>query len=113
MIIKRFDEVTAEPVTDAGAQQVNVRWVIAQRDGAPNFYMRVFELEPGGCTPLHQHPWEHEMFVYEGEGCIVKEGKEVPISQGTVIFVPADEKHQMKNTAQRMFKVICLIPAQK
>ena len=63
MIIRDYQEVKAEPVTDAGAEKANVRWVIAEKDGAKNFFMRVFKIEPGGYTPLHHHPWEHEMFV--------------------------------------------------
>ena len=112
MIIQKYDAVTAEAVTEAGADKVSVRWVIAEKDGAPNFFMRLFEIAPGGHTPLHAHSWEHEMFVLEGAGCIVKEGQDVPLSPGTVVFVPADEEHQMKNTGSDLFKVICLIPKQ-
>ncbi len=112
MIIKKYTDVRADMVTEDGAEKVSVRWVISGNDGAPNFYMRVFELEPGGHTPLHRHPWEHEMFVYEGEGCVVKEGKDVPLSRGSVVFIPADEEHQVKNTGTELFSVICLIPKQ-
>ena len=112
MIIRNYTDVNADAVAEEGAEKVSVRWVIAENDGAPNFFMRVFELAPGGHTPLHSHPWEHEMFVYEGEGCIVREGKDVPISRGSVVFVPADEEHQMKNNGSEVFKVICLIPKQ-
>ena len=112
MIIKKYDEVYAEAVTEAGADGVSVRWVIAEKDGAPNFYMRLFEIAPGGHTPLHAHAWEHEMFVLEGAGCIVREGKDVALWPGAVVFVPADEEHQMKNTGSEMFKVLCIIPKQ-
>jgi quercetin dioxygenase-like cupin family protein len=111
MIIKNYQEVKAEPVTDAGAEKANVRWVIAEKDGAKNFFMRVFEIEPGGYTPLHHHPWEHEMFVCGGKGCVVKEGKEVSLAQGSVVFIPPNEEHQIKNTSQELFTLICLIPA--
>jgi len=63
------------------AEKASVRWVIAEKDGAKNFFMRVFEIEPGGYTPLHHHPWEHEMFVCAGKGCAVQEGKEVSLTQ--------------------------------
>ena len=110
MIVKNYQEVKAEPVTDAGAEKVSVRWVIAEKDGAKNFFMRVFEIAPGGCTPLHHHPWEHETFIIEGNGRLIKAGKEVPLSQGTVVFVPPDEEHQFKNTSPHPFKMVCLIP---
>lgn len=34
MIIRHYQEVKAEPVTDVGAEKANVRWVIAEQDGA-------------------------------------------------------------------------------
>ena len=110
MIIRHYQEVKAEPVTDAGAEKASVRWVIAEKDGAKNFFMRVFEIEPGGYTPLHHHPWEHEMFVCAGKGCVVQEGKEVSLTQGSVVFIPSNEEHQIKNTSQESFTFICLIP---
>lgn len=110
MIIRHAQEIKAESVTDAGAEKANVRWVIAGKDGAKNFFMRVFDIEPGGYTPLHHHPWEHEMFVLEGKGCVVKEGKEVSLTRGSVVFIPPDEEHQIKNTSQETFTFICLIP---
>ncbi len=110
MIIRHYQEVKAEPVTDAGAEKASVRWVIAEKDGAKNFFMRVFEIEPGGYTPLHHHPWEHEMFVCAGKGCAVQEGKEVSLNQGSVVFIPSNEEHQIKHTSQESFAFICLIP---
>ena len=111
MIIRNYQAVKSEPVTDAGADKAKVRWVIAEKDGAKNFFIRVFDLEPGGYTPLHQHPWEHEMFVIWGEGCVVKAGREVSLTRGSVVFIPPDEEHQIKNTSQETFTFICLIPA--
>jgi quercetin dioxygenase-like cupin family protein len=111
MIIRDYQEVIAEPVTDAGANKAKVRRVIGEKDGAEKFFMRVFDLEPGGYTPLHQHPWEHEMFVCGGKGSVVKAGKEVSLIPGSVVFIPPNEEHQIKNTSQETFTFICLIPA--
>src|SRR4030042_6851515 len=108
MIIKNYQAVKAEPVTDAGAEKANVRWVIAEKDGAKKFFMRVFEIKPGGYTPLHHHPWEHEMFVCEGKGCVVNAGKEVSLTQGSVVFIQSNEEHQIKNTSQEALRFICL-----
>ena len=111
MIIKKYHEVQPEPVTELGAERVMVRWVINESDGAKKFFMRIFEIEPGGCTPLHQHDWEHEMFVFQGKGCVVKQGKEVTLKEGSVVFIPPGEEHQIKNTGRDTFRIVCLIPA--
>ena len=43
-----------------GASGCKVRSLVGEGDGAPNFAMRQFEVEPGGHTPRHHHPYEHE-----------------------------------------------------
>ena len=110
--MKVFDykEVTEEVAEMHGAKGVTVRWLIAKKDGAPNFAMRIFEAAPGGHTPLHIHDWEHEVFILEGEGLVADGEKETRIKSGSVIYVAPNEKHQFKNTGSGVFKFICIIP---
>jgi uncharacterized cupin superfamily protein len=68
MQIKKLEEVAQAPVTMEGAAGCRVRWLVGDQDAAPNFAMREFELDPGGHTPRHFHPYEHEIYVLEGEG---------------------------------------------
>jgi quercetin dioxygenase-like cupin family protein len=110
MKIAHYTEVSPDPVGEEGATGLSIRWVISEKDGAPNFSMRVFEVEPGGYSPYHKHPWEHEVFVLEGSGAVVQRGKEIPVSKGDVIFIPAGEEHQLKNPSEEKFEFICLIP---
>ncbi|MBS7650614.1 cupin domain-containing protein [Candidatus Bathyarchaeota archaeon] len=78
--------------------------------GAENFAMRFFEVTPGGFSPLHKHPWEHEVFILEGEG-IVTDGKEDRrFRQGDAIFIPPNEEHPLKNTGSSTLKLLCVIP---
>lgn len=111
MKIANLNEIPAEPVEMDGAKNCKVQLAVTPRDGAPNFAMRVFDVSPGGHTPLHHHPYEHEIFVMEGDGSIWREGTEVPLKPGDVLYVPADEQHQFKNTGTQPFKFMCLIPA--
>jgi quercetin dioxygenase-like cupin family protein len=105
-------DVPLEKVTMPGAVGCEYRVAVSSRDGAPTFAMRIFEVAPGGNTPLHQHPYEHEIYVMEGAGTVWRNGQEVPIQPGDVLFIPADEQHQFKNTGTGHFKFMCLIPAQ-
>ena len=86
------------------------REVVNADDGAPNFCMRVFEVEPGSSTPSHSHPWEHEVFILSGRGVVVGEQGETPIAKDSVIFVPPDEHHCFKNNGNGILKIICVIP---
>ena len=105
-----YTEVELEEPEEQGIKDVKVRWVISKKDGAENFAMRVFEIQPGGYTPLHQHDWEHEVFVLEGDGITKNKTSEEPFKQGDVLFVPPMEWHQFCNTGNEMLKIICLIP---
>ena len=55
-----------EPVNAPGAKAARIRILIGSEDGAAKFHMRHFEVEPGGCTPHHQHDYEHEILVLAG-----------------------------------------------
>jgi quercetin dioxygenase-like cupin family protein len=111
MKIANLKEIVADPVEMDGAKDCRIQLAITARDGAPNFAMRVFEIAPGGQTPLHRHPYEHEIYVMDGQGTVWRDGKEVPIKPGDVLYIPADEQHQFRNAAGKPFKFMCLIPA--
>jgi quercetin dioxygenase-like cupin family protein len=109
----RFDTVKADDVETEGALKVKVRWLITKELGAPNFAMRVFEVDSSGQSPLHEHPWEHEVFVLEGLGQLFNGKKATQFKAGDVIFVPPNEMHQFKNSGKALLRFICLIPHPK
>ena len=115
MIVKHvhYTDVELEVPAEEGVKDVGIRWLISEKDGAKNFAMRLFEIKPGGNTPLHQHDWEHEIFILEGEGVARDKENEKPVKQGDVLFVPPMEWHQFINTGEEKMKIICLIPYKK
>jgi quercetin dioxygenase-like cupin family protein len=86
------------------------REVINADDGAPNFCMRVFEVEPGSSTPYHSHDWEHEVYILEGQGIAKSEQSETPVSRDGVVFVPPNEHHCFMNNGTQTLRFICVIP---
>lgn len=112
MKITHVSQVPLEPVQMPGAEGCAYRVAISAKDGAPNFAMRFFEVAANGHTPLHQHPYEHEVFIMEGQGTVWREGQEVALNPGNALFIPADEQHQFKNTGGGALKFMCLIPSQ-
>jgi len=98
---------------DEGAFRIKVRWVISKETGAPNFAMRIFEVESGGYSPLHSHNWEHEVFILEGDGVVVGQDGEKKFKPGDVVFVSPNEKHQFRNDSKKLVKFICVVPHAK
>jgi quercetin dioxygenase-like cupin family protein len=108
-----YEEVESQPVDAPGAERCRIRWLIAAADGAPNFCMRRFDLEAGGRTPRHKHPWEHEVYVLEGEGTVLGNGREGAFRAGDAIFVRPDEEHFFAADHGRPVAFLCLIPRQE
>jgi len=110
MKVERSANITKKPVEVEGANGVEIRWLISKEDEAPNFAMRMFEVAPGGHTPLHRHPHEHEVFVLEGSGIVVHEGQEHAIGPEDVVYVPGDSEHNFRNTGDSTLRFLCLVP---
>jgi quercetin dioxygenase-like cupin family protein len=111
MKIEKSSNIKKSPVAIDGAKDTQIRVLISKQDGAENFAMRLFELKPGGHTPLHTHPHEHEVFIVTGGGTLVCKGQEYPFGEEDVVFIPGGEEHQFKNTGDSLLKFLCLIPA--
>jgi len=105
-----YSEVKLEDPDEQGLKDVKLRWLITDKDGAKNFAMRLFEIKAGGYTPLHQHNWEHEVFILEGSGIAQSKTNEKPFKKGDVFFVPPMEWHQFVNNGNETLKFLCLIP---
>ena len=110
MKVAHYERVAQAPVTMEGSQGCQVRWLMDEKQGAPNFAMRQFEVAPGGHTPRHSHPYEHEIFVLEGEGVVLEGEVEHPLRAGDFVLVTPDEVHQFRNTGSTPLKFLCLVP---
>ena len=108
-----WQRVGFEEVREEGAIGVQMKQLITQREGAPNFAMRLFEVRPGGHTMTHSHDWEHEVFVLAGRGEVRTQQGPVPIAEGDAVFVPGGEMHNFANTGEEPLRFLCMIPLQQ
>ncbi|HHS96701.1 MAG TPA: cupin domain-containing protein [Chloroflexi bacterium] len=106
MLSRNYQDVAPEPVGEG----ITIRWVISKPEGAPNFAMRVIEFAPGAVFEEHQHPYEHEIFVLEGEGVAHGPDGEVEMRPGVALYIPPDEPHGYRNTGKGVLRFICVIP---
>ena len=112
MKITALNETPGLPMEMEGVKGVTKQVPLSKEDGAPLFSFRVFTVEPGGYSPLHQHPFEHLIYILEGNGILISEGeKENPIQKGNFIMVLPDELHQLKNASdQTQLQFLCAVP---
>ncbi|MCW4053651.1 MAG: cupin domain-containing protein [Candidatus Bathyarchaeota archaeon] len=106
MRIISYGEVEAKEVE--GSSKLKIRWL--NTEGSRNFAVRHIEIAPDGYSPYHSHPWEHEIFVLEGNGVAFGEKGVESISVGDLVSIPGEEIHQIKNTGKTTLKVLCMIP---
>lgn len=112
MKLANYQDVTLEEVNIDGAKDVKIRWLISEDDKAPNFAMRLFEVQPNGHTPYHKHDWEHEVFIIEGKGILKTKTGEKKFSTGDAIFVDPQKYHNFTNTGESILRFLCVIPHQ-
>ena len=108
-LIRSLAAAGPKPVQMDGVKGVQMAVMVGREDGAPNFALRQFIVEPGGNSPRHSHDYEHEVYIVEGSGTVLLNGKENPIKGGDVVYVPADHEHQFKAGGGGM-KFLCLVP---
>lgn len=85
-------------------------------DNPPTCTMTYLEIDPGKTSPHHIHEWEHEVYIIEGTGTLVCDGKEYPVKAGDAIYVPPNVDHYTLNSGGpgvlRRIEVNPLIAAQ-
>jgi quercetin dioxygenase-like cupin family protein len=108
MIVRNYRQVRAEPVVKEPG--VAVRWLVSERDKAPSFAMRLYELAPGAKTRPHIHYWEREVFVLSGEGAVIGKEGVIPLGEGDIAYVPPSKQHQFVNRGEQPFRFLMVLP---
>ena len=109
MFVGHYLEV---PEEETGFEGVTIRWLVYPKLGAKNFAMRYFVLKKDSEIPIHQHDWEHEIFILKGEGIITNGEEEHHVKAGNFLYVPPNEPHGYRALSET-FEFLCIIPAKK
>ncbi|MGB5107006.1 MAG: cupin domain-containing protein [Candidatus Zixiibacteriota bacterium] len=89
---------------------VGVRVAISVEDGATQLAMRVIEIEIGGLTSKHAESHDQAIFVTKGNGIVTDGKKECNLAADDVLFIPARQEHQIKNTGDTKLVLVSTIP---
>lgn len=110
MIVSHEDKVEKIIFDNPEAKGASMKAIVSPAEGWEGHVMRVLELEEGGYSPKHNHPWPHINYMLEGEGVLFIDGEEHKVKKGSYAYVPAGKLHQFKNAGSGVFKFICIVP---
>ena len=113
MKIHAAESVQARCIELNGARGVRMRMLIGPEQRAPNFNMRMFEVDVQGHTPRHTHAWEHEVYVLSGRGVVRTTEGERPIGPGDCVYVAPEEDHQFANVGSEPLRFLCVVPCDR
>jgi len=71
--------------------------------------IKLYEMQPGGLSPLHSHSSQHIVIVLDGEGLVFNGEKTIPIQSDDIVLIKANEQHQFKNNGTKPFKFLNVI----
>lgn len=80
--------------------------LLSRKDGVPNYVMLYNgPMAPGAvsnpATGGHTHQWDHVVYILQGSGTLVCDGKSYTVSEGDAVLVPPNAHHQWKNETQK------------
>ncbi|WP_227352958.1 cupin domain-containing protein [Haladaptatus salinisoli] len=107
-VVRKADDVEYEAVGAAEGMEKGV--LIGDEQGAPNFAIRRFTLEPGAEVPEHTNEVEHEQYVLEGEYVVGIDGEEYEVEAGDSLLVPAGVVHWYRNEGDAPGAFLCAVP---
>jgi quercetin dioxygenase-like cupin family protein len=82
--------------------------VSPEETGTRDISALLVEFEPGEGTPVHTHDGIELMFVLEGQGISVEDGKESKISTNSVVLAEKGVPHQIVNGSDGSMHMICV-----
>jgi quercetin dioxygenase-like cupin family protein len=112
MRVMKTTDAPPKPMGEYGVPGVVLREIFTAATGAPTFALRHFEVAVGCAAHSHFHPWEHEVYILEGEGEIVGADGAVPFRAGDSCYTAPNELHQFRNTGTTPLRFLCAIPNQ-
>ena len=108
-MVKHEDDVEIIVMDSPDLKNVKKQILIGPKDGYEGF-MRMFTIGENGHTPYHSHDWYHLIYVVEGEGTAKIDEKDNKITKGSILYIPPNRIHGIKNTGTSDLRFLCLIP---
>ncbi|WP_042663981.1 cupin domain-containing protein [Haloferax sp. ATB1] len=107
-VVKRSADIEYETVGAADGMSKGV--LVSEADGAPNFAIRRFVLDPGATVPKHTNEVEHEQYVLSGRYVVGIGDEEYEVEAGDSLLIPAGVVHWYRNESDEEGAFLCAVP---
>ena len=109
MKIVKLSDVPAEVSTDKIFRgEVKIQRLVGGSED--ELRASVVNFSPGSKNVFHTHTFSQILYVTEGKGIVATEDKEVTVTPGTLVVIPAGEKHWHGATKDSRFAHIAIMP---
>ncbi len=109
-MIKHSKDQAAKVFDSPEIKNASMKVLVDGAMGWESHVMRLMEVGLDGHTPKHSHPWPHINYMVEGEGVLMIDGVDTEVSAGSYAYVPSNSLHQFRNTGNKVFKFLCIVP---
>ncbi len=96
--------------TKADTRGADGKVLIGKADGARQFIIRYFSVQPGGWTALENHPHDHGIVILHGRARILLGSQEVEVGPRDAVYISPDEVHQLRQVGEEPLGFLCIVP---
>ncbi len=107
-VVKISDVDAKEAAGSYFRGKVSLRGIVGESEG--EFRVVVVHFSPGAASVFHSHTADHVLYVTEGTGIVATESEEVRVTPGTVIHIPAGERHRHGAAKEAAASQIAIMP---
>jgi 4-carboxymuconolactone decarboxylase len=110
MKVVKIGEIEAKEETDNPIFRGKVSRQRIMGESSDELRIAVINFSRGAVNVFHTHTFDQILYVTEGTGIVATENEEITVTPGTIIFIPAGEKHWHGATKDSTFSHIAIMP---
>jgi len=107
-VVRTSDVEAQQAVGNYFRGEVRIRSIIGER--ADEFRVIVVHFSAGATSVFHTHTADHVLYVTEGTGVVATDGEETTVAPGTVVHIPAGERHRHGAAPDTAATLIAVMP---
>jgi quercetin dioxygenase-like cupin family protein len=109
--LDRYTDVELRTYSGNDGKRGTKQIAIGPDDGAANFAMRVFHIDPGKASAEEEHPHDHGVLILSGRARVLLGSASHEVGAGDIVWIQPNEHHQLSNIGDGVLSFLCVVPA--